>query len=215
MPIKPARPRSIWLATGLIVMGFLTIHELHRPEVVPPSAPLTAFPHTIGSWSGVDVPIPAHIVQAVGLDDYLNRIYREDRGNWVSLFITYYRTQRTGQTIHSPKNCLPGAGWQPVYSRPLVIPITGSRPLIVNEYDVVRDTHHVLVLYWYRERGREIASEYAARFWLMADAITKNRTDGALIRVTTPIQDNRTSAERLAVGFVRTIFPRLSRYIPN
>jgi len=207
--------RSLWCAVALLVAGILAMHRLHRPETPPPSAPLTGFPRDIGSWSGENVPLSRNVIQAVGLDEYVNRIYRERRQGWVTLFISYYRSQRTGQTIHSPRNCLPGAGWEPVYSRRLRIPVPGAAPLVVNEYDVVRDTRQVLVLYWYRERGREITSEYAAKFWLTFDALTRNRTDGALVRVTTPIRGDRGQAEQLAVSFIRTIFPRLGRFIPN
>lgn len=212
---RTIRSRSPWLAVGLIVFGILAMRQLRRPEIIPPSEPLADFPLHIQSWTGTRVPLSQHIVRAVGLDEYVNRVYGEPSRGWVTLYISYYRSQRTGQTIHSPKNCLPGAGWQPVYSRRLSIPLAGAKPLVVNEYDVVRGTNHVLVLYWYRERGREITSEYAAKFWLMFDALTRNRTDGALIRVTTPIRTTRNRAERLAASFVRVIFPRLGRFIPN
>lgn len=212
---RTIRSRSPWLAVGLIVFGILAMRQLRRPEITPPSEPLANFPLQIQSWTGTRVPLSQHIVRAVGLDEYVNRVYGEPSRGWVTLYISYYRSQRTGQTIHSPKNCLPGAGWQPVYSRRISIPLAGAKPLVVNEYDVVRGTNHVLVLYWYRERGREITSEYAAKFWLMFDALTRNRTDGALIRVTTPILTSRNRAERLATSFVRAIFPRLGRFIPN
>jgi EpsI family protein len=184
-------------------------------EALVPRTPLTALPMTLDGWSGQNVALPERVVDAVGLDDYVNRVYRDARTESVTLFISYYRTQRTGQTIHSPKNCLPGAGWQPLDSRRLRIPIPGRDPLSVNEYLVARDTDRVLVLYWYQERGRVIASEYAAKFWLTADAMTRDRSDGALVRVTTTVHGERRKAERRAVAFVQLIFPRLSRYIPN
>ncbi|HVB99626.1 MAG TPA: EpsI family protein [Candidatus Dormibacteraeota bacterium] len=207
--------RSLWCAAALMLAGILAMHQLHRPEITPPSVPLTRFPHRIESWSGTDVPLTQNVIQAAGLNEYVNRIYHATSRPPVTLFISYYRTQRTGQTIHSPKNCLPGAGWQPIYSRQLSIPLAGTKPIVVNEYDIVRDTNRVLVLYWYQERGREIASEYAAKFWLSFDALTRNRTDGALVRVTTPVRGGRGRAEQRAVGFVRAIFPHLGRFIPN
>jgi EpsI family protein len=214
-PGPEARP---WLAAAVLALGFLVMGRLNHGERAPTRAPLAEFPMRLGRWSGENVPLPASVVRAVGLDDYVNRIYSEGPGAPVTLYISYYSSQRTGQTIHSPKNCLPGTGWQPVDSRRLRVPVTGSSPLVVNEYDVERDTARVLVLYWYDERGRDIASEYAAKFWLTADALTRDRTDGALVRVTTPIGDagrNLGAAERRAAGFVETVFPRLSRFIPN
>ena len=216
--VNPRPAGRLWLAVAVVAVGILAMGQLHHGEKFPSRAPLAEFPMSLGRWSGENVPLSAQIVRAVGLDDYLNRIYRDGSGALVTLYISYYTSQRTGQTIHSPRNCLPGAGWQPVESRRLSIPVAGSAPLVVNEYDVARDTERVLVLYWYQERGREIASEYAAKFWLTADAITRDRTDGALVRVTTPVGSagrNRGEAERRAVGFVRAIFPHLSKFIPN
>lgn len=212
---NPSLPRSLWCAAALMLAGILGMHQLHRPPITPPATPLSRFPARIGRWSGTDVPLTQRVIDAAGLNEYVNRVYRDGAETPVSLFISYYRTQRTGQTIHSPKNCLPGAGWQPIYSRRLSIPLAGAKRIIVNEYDVVRGTNRVLVLYWYQERGRDIASEYAAKFWLSYDALTRDRTDGGLVRVTTPIGSRRGRAEQRAVGFVRAIFPLLDRFIPH
>ncbi len=215
---SPGPAGRLWLAVAVLAFGILSMRQLNHRERVPPRAPLAEFPMLLGRWSGENVPLSARIVRAVGLDDYLNRIYRDGSEAPLTIYISYYSSQRTGQTIHSPKNCLPGAGWQPVESRRLSIPVPGSPPLVVNEYDVARDTARVLVLYWYQERGRDIASEYAAKFWLTADALTRDRTDGALVRVTTPIGNagrNLGPAERRAVSFVETVFPHLSKFIPN
>jgi EpsI family protein len=208
-------PGRTWLAVALLAAGFLAMHELHRRENVPPRAALAGFPMAVGAWEGTNVPLPARILRAVGLDDYLNRVYRQETGRAVTLYISYYASQRAGQTIHSPRNCLPGAGWQPLSSRYLSIPVGSARPLVVNEYDVERGLDQVLVLYWYQERGRDIASEYAAKFWLTADALLRDRTDGALVRVTTPVAGGFPRAERRATAFLRLIFPHLARFIPN
>jgi EpsI family protein len=215
---SPGQAGRLWLAVAVVAAGMLSMGRLKHRERVPNRAPLAEFPMRLGRWSGENVPLPARIVRAVGLDDYLNRIYSGGPGAPVTLYISYYASQRTGQTIHSPKNCLPGTGWQPLESRRLSIPVRGSGPIVVNEYDVARDAARVLVLYWYQERGRDIASEYAAKFWLTADALSRDRTDGALVRVTTPIGNAGRDigpAERNAVSFVKTIFPHLSKFIPN
>jgi EpsI family protein len=216
--VSPRRAGRLWLSVAVVALGILAMRQLARAEKVVPHAPLAEFPMLLGRWSGANVPLPARIVKAVGLDDYLNRIYQDGSGAPVTLYISYYASQRTGQTIHSPKNCLPGAGWQPLESRRLAIPLPGRGPLIVNDYDVARDAARVLVLYWYQERGRDIASEYAAKFWLTADALTRDRTDGALVRVTTPVPDagrDLAQAQRRAVAFLRTVLPHLAKFIPN
>lgn len=215
---SPGSALRLWLSVAVVAVGILAMRQLARAEKVVPHAPLAEFPTLLGRWSGENVPLSARIVKAVGLDDYLNRIYHDGSGAPVTLYISYYSSQRTGQTIHSPKNCLPGAGWQPLASRRLSIPLPGRRPLVANEYDVARDADRVLVLYWYQERGRDIASEYAAKFWLTADALTRDRTDGALVRVTTPVPDagrDIARAQRRAVAFLRSVLPHLAKFIPN
>lgn len=203
------------MAAGLVACGVLMMQELSHGQPIVPHVSLSAFPMKLGDWSGREVRIPTRVLVAAGLDEYVNRLYRDPAGNTVTLFISYYRTQRAGETIHSPKNCLPGAGWQPLTSRRLVVPMPGRSPLVMNEYVVARDIDRLLVLYWYQERGRDIASEYAAKFWLSYDALLRNRTDGGLVRVTTPLSPGRARAESRAVDFVKLIDPRLPRFIPN
>lgn len=210
-----SRTMRVWMAAGLVALGVLTMHELSHGQPIVPHEPLSALPMRVGQWSGMNVPIPRRILAATGLDEYVNRLYRDPAGNTVTLFMDYYESQRTGQTIHSPKNCLPGAGWQPLTSRRLVVKMPGRSPVVMNEYVVARDIDRLLVLYWYQERGRDIASEYAAKFWLSYDALFRNRTDGGLVRVTTPLTRDPKKAQRLAIDFVRLIDPRIPRYIPN
>jgi EpsI family protein len=205
----------LWVAAGVVAMGVLMMQELSHGEAIVPRLPLSEFPFQLGSWTGVNTPIPPRILVAAGLDEYVSRVYRDPRGGAVTLFISYYRSQRTGETIHSPKNCLPGAGWQPLSSRRLVVTMPGRAPIVMNEYVVARDIDRQLVLYWYQERGRDIASEYAAKFWLSYDALTRDRTDGGLVRVTTELAPNRAQAERRAIQFVRRMDPQLARFIPN
>ncbi len=207
--------RRLWLTAAMVACGILLMQGMSHGEPMIPHTPLQAFPEKIGDWVGRNVPIPGRIVADAGMNEYVNRVYWNPRGKTVTLFISYYLTQRTGDTIHSPKNCLPGAGWQPLESREISIPMANGAPVVTNEYVIARNAQRMLVFYWYQERGRDIASEYAAKFWLSVDAITRNRTDGGLVRVTTPLNKDRASAERRAIAFVRLIDPRLPRYIPN
>lgn len=207
--------KRVWMAALLVAVGILGMQELSHGEPVVPRTPISAFPMQIGHWSGQNLPIANRILVAAGLDEYVSRLYRNHQGDSVTLFISYYRSQRTGETIHSPKNCLPGAGWQPISSRRITIAIPNHPPVVANEYIIARDINRLLVLYWYQERGRDIASEYAAKFWLSYDALFRDRTDGGLVRVTTPLGSDRALAERRAFDFVRLIDPQLPRYVPN
>jgi EpsI family protein len=154
-------------------------------------------------------------VQAVGVSDYTNRTFFNQTDLPVQLYVGYYASQRTGDTIHSPKNCLPGAGWDPVHSGYATIAVPGGRQIIVNEYVIQQGLNKQLVFYWYQGRGRVVASEYAGKFWMVADAITRNRTDGALVRLVTPMNDAESKARARLESFTQLVFPRLDELIPN
>ena len=150
-------------------------------------------------------------MQAIGADDYTNREYfGGDRP--VELYIGYYKDQRSGDAIHSPKNCLPGAGWEPVRSTQLQIG-SADKPVLVNEYIVEKGKSRDLVLYWYQTHGRIVASEYWAKFWLVADGVRHRSTDGAMIRIWTTAEDGE--AERSsACGGLRSSRLSASLRIP-
>ena len=127
------------------------------------------------------------------------------------------RSQRQGEAIHSPQNCLPGSGWQPVSATRASI-ASGGAPLPVNRYVVQKGVDRQVVLYWYQGRGRVIANEYLNKLWLMLDQMTRHRSDGALVRIVAPVQglDERAlvAASTSAEQFARAIQPRLSPYLP-
>jgi EpsI family protein len=180
------------------------------------------FPMTLESWRAVeDPPMEEDVLKVLGVDDYLSRAYYKPDGAAVGLYMGFYNSQRQGDTIHSPLNCLPGAGWQPVSDGRLHIADAGGpgRHMEVNRYVVQKGLDRQLVLYWYQSHGRVVASEYVSRLFLIHDAIRLNRTDGSMVRVIAPVavdaQDGGASAERLAIEFVRTLVPHLSAYLPS
>ena len=122
-------------------------------------------------------------------DDSLNRVYiSPERNAGASLFIAFFRTQRYGQSPHSPKNCMPGAGWQPMEDTKISIAIPGrDTPIVINKYVIAHGDEQSVVLYWYQSHNRVIAGEYSAKFWLVADAIRYSRSDTALVRVIVPV----------------------------
>lgn len=190
-----------------------------KSEVGVTRTSFETFPMTINGWRAtVDPPLSQDILRVLGVDDYLSRIYYRD-GAAVGLYMGFYGSQRQGDTIHSPMNCLPGAGWQPVQEGRLTIDNAdgAGRDITVNRYVVQKGLDRQLVLYWYQSHGRVIASEYTSKMFLIHDAIRMNRTDGSLVRVIAPLRvgSDEAPAEALAVSFVRTIFPSLSAYLPN
>lgn len=193
-----------------------------RTETPVARTSFDSFPMTLQSWRAtVDPPLSADILKVLGVDDYLSRIYYRREGGAVGLYMGYYGSQRQGDTIHSPLNCLPGAGWEPVKEDRLDIPNAdgAGRTISVNRYIVQKGLDRQLVLYWYQSHGRVVASEYTSRAYLIHDAIRMNRTDGSLVRVIAPIpvgaEDDGAAAEQLAVEFVRVLFPTLPAYLPN
>ena len=152
------------------------------------------------------MPLDDEIVRVLGVDDYVSRTYLNASGDPANLYVGYYASQRQGDTIHSPQNCLPGAGWQPVESARTSLAVGGAT-LPVNRYVIEKGTERQVVLYWYQGRGRVVANEYANKLWLMVDAARLRRTNGSLVRIIAP-------RERDAVEFARVVFPRLTGYLP-
>jgi EpsI family protein len=205
----------LWITVGVLIGAFVLLHTVSHGETVVPHQPLHELPYSLGSWTGTEQPFEARIIQAVGVSDYTNRIYSRQQGGFAQLYIGYYASQRTGDTIHSPKNCLPGSGWDPVQSGYTRIFVPNGRQIIVNEYVIQQGLDKMLVFYWYQDRGRVIASEYSAKFWMVADAISRNRTDGALVRLITPLHDDEVDARARLVSFTQILFPHLENVIPN
>jgi EpsI family protein len=205
----------LWITVALLLGATVLLHTVSHGESIAPRQPLRDLPYTLGTWRGEERPIQEQIVQAVGVSDYTNRTYFNQGDIPVQLYIGYYASQRTGDTIHSPKNCLPGAGWDPIHSGYATISVPGGQQIVVNEYVIQQDLDKQLVFYWYQGRGRVMASEYSGKFWMMADAIYRNRTDGALIRLNTPMNDGEAKARARLVMLTEFLFPRLGKSIPN
>jgi EpsI family protein len=190
-----------------------------RREAALDFAPLSVFPTVSNGWTMLkEFPLEAEVQEVLRADDTLNRVYRNPEGNaGASLFIAFFRTQRNGQSPHSPKNCLPGAGWQAVEDTKLSIDIPGrDTPIVISKYTIARGDEQSLVLYWYQSHSRAIAGEFSAKFWLLADAIRYRRSDTALVRVVVPIRGgDRQVAEKTGVELVRAVYPDLIRHFPN
>jgi EpsI family protein len=205
----------LWTTSVLLVAAILVLHGLSHGEAVTPHQPLQTLPLNLDGWTGIEQPVPPEVLAVAGVNDYVNRLYSNSQVGFAQIYIGYYASQKTGDTIHSPKNCLPGAGWDPVQSGYATIPLDGGRQITVNEYVIQQGLDKQLVFYWYQGRGRVIASEYSGKFWMVADAISRNRTDGALVRLVTPLNDGEVAARARLIGFTQLLFPHLESMIPN
>jgi EpsI family protein len=213
--------RGSWVrvacAAALMMGASIFLNVRSRGEDLPTSRPLASFPLQVGEWAGQDVPLNSDVLQVLGKGDFLTRIYRAPAKPPMDLYVAYFASQRTGSTIHSPQNCLPGAGWAPIASSRMFLPRTDGSSMPVNRYIVEKGSDRLVVFYWYQAHGRVVASEYSAKFYLVADSIRMNRTDGSLVRVITPIDRDETEAiaENRAVAFTQHVVPLLDSYIPR
>jgi EpsI family protein len=178
--------------------------------------PLVAVPLRIGAWNGREArPFADDVLAQVGVDEYINRQYVGEGRVPIALYVGYYASQRQGDTIHSPRNCLPGAGWQSVEAGTLPLHAAArARDVAVNRYVVQKGLDRQVVLYWYQGRGRITASEYAAKAWLMLDAARLHRTNGGLVRVIAPVMSDTVRATADATAFAEAVLPYLSVHLP-
>jgi EpsI family protein len=183
-------------------------------EAVVPREPLAALPLQLGDWEGYEAPpFAGDLLAELGVDDYLNRQYIRQGSGPVGVYVGYYASQRQGDTIHSPQNCLPGAGWRPIESGVASV-AAGERSVLVNQYVIQRGLDRQVVLYWYQGRGRVIANEYHNKAYLMFDSVRLHRTNGGLVRLIAPIGTTADAAKATASSFARLIFPHLVKHLP-
>jgi len=206
------------LAGVLIVQGGIFYAVAMRPEHMPAVPPLSEFPRAFGDWSLYrESQIEPEIQDILKADDTLSRLYANPISRQAAyLFIAFFKTQREGQSPHSPKNCLPGAGFEPIESFPINITVPGrADPIHVNRYLTARGEEKTVTLYWYQSHERIIAGEFAAKFWLIADSIRYHRSDCALVRVVVQVNNDDTAgASRTAIEFAQSVFPSLTRQLP-
>jgi EpsI family protein len=196
---------------------YLYAHGLN--EVFPPHQPPESFPAQLGPWDGTDQPIDPKTLKILGPGEFLMRNYvpHPDQDPWVSLFIAYFRSQRAGDTIHSPLQCLPGAGWLPIDRSQVTLSLGGHAPFPANRVVIAKGELRQVVLYWYWAHDRGVASEYWAKYYLIKDSIQLHRSDGALVRIITPVYpgEDANAAYRRILPFAGEIVPRLDDYIPR
>ena len=207
-----------WVVVALLAGTAGILNSRANHDDVPATESIAAMPQHFGQWSGHDFPIEDRVLDILGKGDFLNRVYtRGDATPSVGLFIGYFPTQRTGQAIHSPQHCLPGAGWVFESSKYTTIKAADGTPYQVGEYVISNGDSRQFVLYWYQSHGRSIASEYVSKAYMIADAIRLNRTDAALVRVITPIAPNEdvNQARARALEFTGMMATQLPRFIPS
>jgi EpsI family protein len=207
-----------WTVIALLMITAGLLFTRGDADVVPPSDPLAQLPRVIGTWAGRDLPIDPDTRNVLGNGDFLSRVYlREKPSEAVALFIGYFPQQRIGTTVHSPKHCLPGAGWDFESSQYISLRDVRGKVSRVGEYTIVNGDQRQFIIYWYQAHGRSVPNEYMARLALAVDAVRLRRTDGALVRVMTPIDsvEDIAAARSRTETFAANLMPMLNRFIPD
>jgi EpsI family protein len=211
--------KYVRILTAVLLIQAALFYASSRAENVPSTQPLRDFPHQLPGWIMAQEGYVDDETQAVlKADDTLTRTYSSPKFQLVAnLFVAFFKTQRTGKAPHSPKNCLPGAGWEKAQEDYLDVSIPGmAEPIQVNRYIVSKGDQKSLVLYWYQTPYLVIASEYKAKLVTVEDAIRYNRTDTALVRVVVSvIGNNDAAAQQEAVEFVQSFFVPLRKHLPS
>lgn len=206
-----------WAPAALLAAGIVLTWGAHGQDSLPLRAPLeSTVPARISGFAGTDIEVSEDEQRVAGMTDYLMRVYEAAPGAAAgfSVYVGYYASQTRGRTIHSPKNCLPGAGWEALTSRKDVLPTPGG-PVPVNRYLLQRGKERALVLYWYQGRGRIAAGEYQVKWDLLRDAALRGRSDEALVRVIVPVRKSEAEALKLARDVGRQLVPAVYRAVPG
>jgi len=201
------------VAAAIIVAAGIYASGASAPERLPSRETLATTPVSLQAWQGLDVALDDDVLAQLGVDDYINRRYIAANAPPVALYVGYYASQRQGDTIHSPQNCLPGAGWRPVSAERTTVDF-GGRTVPVNRFIIQKGLDRQAVFYWYQGRSRVVANEFANKAWLMLDAARLRRTDGGLVRAITPVSSTPDAAFATLTTFSTALFPYLSSRLP-
>jgi exosortase D (VPLPA-CTERM-specific) len=197
--------------------GMAAFHLSERQEIVPERLRFVEFPTNLGPWQGHASLLEPQIEHALGLEDYILSDYKKSGSEVVNFYVAYYASQRKGSSPHSPVVCIPGGGWQILqFERTSYRSDALNVTLNLNRVVIARDNNKQLVYYWFVERGHNIANEYSSKWHMFIDAITKNRTDGALVRLVTPLYPGEAehAADERLQSFINELEPRLKAYLP-
>ena len=217
--MSPSRtlPTALFAAALAILTAQAALtYGLRREEYLPRVPKLESFPSELTSWTRTQVlPIEPEVWKALGPQDVLNQVYRESGTRYpVNLFIAYYGSTAGSKKAHSPKNCLPGAGWQPASAEIRELR-AGSTVIPVNDYVIERGAEQNVVLYWFQTYQRAFAREEALSVYRLFHTVSDHRTDLAFVRIVVPVyRRDVATAQKKAMDFAQSMAPALDPYFP-
>ena len=203
------------VAVCLLILTIISTNYLGNVKDVLPLQPLDTFPTQLGSFVqvGKDQIFGDDVMAVLGVDHYIMRQYHDRNGYGLGLYIGFYESQKEGEIIHSPKHCMPGGGWNIIESSEVMVK-GGQGELLINKMILSKGEEKQMAHYWYQGRGRVIANEYKDRAWMIYDSITRQRSDGALVRITGP-GENLELDEKEQREFLKKVLEVIPDYLPD
>lgn len=204
---------ALIMVLTMILLGFS-----NHSEIIKPNKPFDSFPMHIGKWKGITSRFDKKIYDILGVDDSLLASYKSDNGEAVDLYVGFYQSQKEGDLIHSPRNCMPGSGWNILKSSIETVDVGSdgkAETIDVIKLILGKGSEKQVMLYWFQSRGRIISSEYMEKIWLVIDSITKRRTDGSFVRLISPVVKGEDETLELLKEFTKDVYPYLNEYIPS
>ena len=212
---SPALGACLLLMLG---MTLLSVRLVDREEIIPPRHSFLDFPMQIAGWRGQSIPLERQYVDVLRIDDYLLADYQAPTTGTVNLYVAYYDSQKKGQSAHSPRTCLPGGGWEMSSMTKTVIAANDAGGTVqANRVVIQKGEARQVVLYWFKQRGRLLTNEYMVKAALFWDSLTKQRSDGALIRLVAPLLpgENEEAADLRLQQFAALVEPMMRSYVPD
>ncbi len=215
-----AVPATLGVALAVLAGAAVANTLVPLPEpVTPKRIDFTHFPQQVGEWSGKPIPLEKQFADVLQLDDYLLANYVDKGGRVVNAYVAYYASQTQRLHDHSPRQCMPGGGWEIRELKPYVLPGLSfyGKPMQVNRVIIQKGEERQLVYYWFKQRDRILDKESQVKFYMVWDTLTRQRSDGALVRLVTPLA----RGEQLAAGderltaFAAELVPRLPEHVPQ
>lgn len=204
--------RSIILSI-LMIFTFFYIQFMDNGQTISPLKPFSTFPKEIAEWTGIEDFFSPRVYKAVGVDDSVLIYYSNKKNQNIQLYLGYYRSQREGDLIHSPKNCMVGSGWEIIETSLESVDIAPGKKINIIKLILEKNAQKQVVLYWFHSRGRIINSEYKQKIYLVIDSIFRNRTDGSFVRFISPAGSDYDDTIKYMKKFIIAFFPYLNEYI--
>ncbi len=207
---------KLWVPGGMLGVGCLFTLFIDRQSEMPLRAPLTNLPAEMAGYAGIDRVVSEEEQRVAGMTSYSFREFVRDSQLVFTTYVGYYDHQTQGKTIHTPKNCLPGSGWEALQQSEVAV-ATPRGPETVNRYLLQNGQQRVLVFYWYQGRGRVAANEYRVKWELLRDAAISGRSEEALVRIVVPLRPDRDEAQavKLATAVASDLIPSVYAVLPT